>query len=305
MRLITFFKGIGLGAGLMYLFDPDMGRRRRALIRDQAVHAEHVAMDTVGSKARHLRNQAQGMAAETRSMLMDRASTRASALSQWTTTLPGMDNSANQRLLESIVGGLFAYYGTRRRGLLGAAASMLGMSLLAHSVADQRGKRTMPADDNDTKRRHPSAEAMRLQRVADIMTRDVETVEPDTLLKMAAEKMKERNVGSLPVVEGDRLIGVLSDRDITIRSTAEAYDPLQLTVRDIMTPEPVTILADQSVEEAARLMEQHQIRRLPVIIRDGRLVGIVALGDLAVDAPDSDRAGAVLERVSEPAMPNP
>jgi CBS domain-containing protein len=301
MRLITFLKGVGLGAGLMYLFDPDMGRRRRALIRDQAVHTQHVVTDRIESEARHLRNQAQGLIAETRSTLSDR-------LSSGTTRLEALadpfseraEQAANSRLLESIVGGLFAYYGTRKGGLLGAAASMAGLGLLSHSVTDSAvNTRRRTTLMSDTERSHPT-KAMLLR---DIMTRNVETIHPDALLKTAAEQMKRWNIGVLPVSDGHSLLGILTDRDIAIRSTAEAYDPMLTTVRDAMTPEVVTCFEDQTVDEAARLMAEKQIRRLPILSRDWKLVGIVSLGDLAVDTQDIERAGEVLERVSEPSVP--
>jgi CBS domain-containing protein len=139
--------------------------------------------------------------------------------------------------------------------------------------------------------------------VREIMTRGVECVAPDNTLQEAAAKMKARDIGPLPVCEGDRLVGMITDRDITVRATAEGEDPLTILVRDIMTPEAVYCFEDQDVTEAARLMKDKQIRRVLVLSRDQRLVGIVSLGDLAVDTGDEELSGQTLEAVSEPAVP--
>jgi CBS domain-containing protein len=114
--------------------------------------------------------------------------------------------------------------------------------------------------------------------------------------------MKELDVGLLPVCEEDRLVGMVTDRDITIRSTSEGLDPWTTPVRDAMTREVIFCFEDQDVAEAARLMKEMQVRRLAVLNREKRLVGIVSLADLAVDAGDEQMAGQTLERVSEPAQ---
>ena len=131
----------------------------------------------------------------------------------------------------------------------------------------------------------------------------VETVQPGDTLQRAAEKMKELDVGSLPVCDGGQLVGMITDRDITIRATAGACDAKATPVGDVMTLGIVFCFEDQNVEDAARLMEDNQIRRLAVLNRDKRLVGIVSLGDLAVKAGDDHLSGEALERVSEPALP--
>jgi CBS domain-containing protein len=140
--------------------------------------------------------------------------------------------------------------------------------------------------------------------VKDVMTRGAECVSPTTTLADAATRMKELDVGPLPVCENDRLVGIITDRDITVRATAEAFPPRLGQVRDVMTPDVVYCFEDQDVQEAAGLMQQHQIRRLVVLNRDKRLVGIVSLGDLAVETGDDQLAGRTLEQVSEPAMPH-
>ena len=140
-------------------------------------------------------------------------------------------------------------------------------------------------------------------QVKQVMTRGVECISPNTTVQEAARKMKALNVGPLPICDNDRLTGMLTDRDITVRVAAEGRNPATTTVREAMTPEVVYCFEDDSVRDAAQLMEQKQIRRLLVLDRAKRLVGIVSLGDLAAKTHDKPLAGDVLERVSEPAAP--
>jgi len=140
-------------------------------------------------------------------------------------------------------------------------------------------------------------------QVKDVMTRGAECTRPDATLREAAERMKGLDVGSLPVCENDRLVGMITDRDITVRATAESLPPLLGRVRDVMTPDLIYCFEDEDVAEAARLMEEHQVRRLVVLNRDKRLVGIVSLGDLAVKTGNDELTGEALEQVSEPATP--
>jgi CBS domain-containing protein len=137
-------------------------------------------------------------------------------------------------------------------------------------------------------------------KVKDVMTKGAECVTPSTSLQEAASKMKNLDVGPLPVCENDHLVGMITDRDITVRATAEALPPRLGQVRDVMTPDVVYCFEDQDVDEAARLMKEHQIGRLVVLNRDKRLVGIVSLGDLAVETGNEKLAGETLEKVSEP-----
>src|SRR5947207_14082037 len=113
-------------------------------------------------------------------------------------------------------------------------------------------------------------------QLKDVMTRRVEVIHPDDTLATAAEKMKSLDVGPLPVCDGERLVGMLTDRDITVRATSEGRDPRTTRVRDIMTQEVFYCFDDQDVRDAAEIMERAQIRRLPVVNRDKRLVWIVA-----------------------------
>ena len=141
-------------------------------------------------------------------------------------------------------------------------------------------------------------------RIEHAMTRGVECVRPGDSIGHAARRMGELDVGALPVCgENDKLVGMITDRDITIRATAGSRDPESTPVRDIMTPQIVCCFEDQDVTEAIHLMEEKQVRRLVVLNNENRLVGILSLGDVAVRLHDDRLSGEALERVSEPALP--
>ena len=139
-------------------------------------------------------------------------------------------------------------------------------------------------------------------KIREIMTPDAQCIRPDESLVDAALLMRQLDVGVLPVCDGDELLGVLTDRDIAIRAVADSRHPATTMVREVMSPGTITVFDDQDVDEAVHIMEQHQIRRAPVINRDNRLVGIVSLGDIAVDA-SAMLSGEALKRVSQPAEP--
>ena len=138
-------------------------------------------------------------------------------------------------------------------------------------------------------------------QLKEIMTPDVERIQKDLTVQEAAQKMKTLNVGMIPVYNGDRLVGMLTDRDITIRSVAEGRDPRTTPVNAVMTPEVVYCFEDQTIDEAAKVMEDQQIRRLIILNRDKRLVGIVSLGDLATQRGGQRAAGEALEKISQAA----
>lgn len=139
-------------------------------------------------------------------------------------------------------------------------------------------------------------------QVKDIMTREVQCIGPDASLAQAAGKMRDLDVGSIPVCgPDDRLCGIITDRDIVVRVVAEGLDCQTVRVEEAMTPKIRYCFEDEEVSEAARKMEEEQIRRLVVLDRDKRLVGIISLGDLAVDTGDERLAGEALECISEPA----
>ena len=140
-------------------------------------------------------------------------------------------------------------------------------------------------------------------QLKDFINYRVEVVHPNDTLQQAAEKMKDLDVGSMPVCEGQHLVGMLTDRDITIRSTARGYDPTKTEVRDVMTPDVLYCFENQEVEEAAKLMREHQIRRLFVLNEDEELVGVTSIGELATVTGDRTMAGETLERISEPTEP--
>jgi CBS domain-containing protein len=138
----------------------------------------------------------------------------------------------------------------------------------------------------------------------EVMTRDVQVIHPNASLEEAASRMDELNVGPLPVCDGRRLVGMLTDRDIVVRATSIGSDPKSTRVRDVMSAGVVYCFEDEDVRVAARRMEQEQIRRLLILDRDKNLVGIVSLGDLAVETGDDRLSGEVLEEISAPAEPD-
>jgi CBS domain-containing protein len=133
--------------------------------------------------------------------------------------------------------------------------------------------------------------------VKDAMTSDVKTATPSQSLTDAAMLMKQEDVGSVPVVDGERLIGVLTDRDIVVRGIADGSDPHAIQVGDIASRDVVTVRPDDDLDEALRLMAQHQVRRLPVV-EDGHLVGVIAQADVAHEAKDKV-VGQVVEEISK------
>jgi CBS domain-containing protein len=134
--------------------------------------------------------------------------------------------------------------------------------------------------------------------VREIMTPDVVIAAPDDTLQHAAELMADIDSGALPVGENDRLVGMLTDRDITVRAVAAGKSPSECKVREVMSPDIKYVFEDESIEDAARNMSELQVRRLPVLNREKRLVGIVSLGDLSLK---KQRAGGeALQGVSRP-----
>lgn len=135
-------------------------------------------------------------------------------------------------------------------------------------------------------------------KVRDVMADRPRCVSPETPVSDAARLMRSEDVGSLPVLEGERLTGVLTDRDIVVRAVAEEKDPRGMPVREVASGELVTIGPDEDLSEALRLMAMHQVRRLPVVDEDDRLVGVVAQADVAMEAKEKD-VGQMLEDISQ------
>jgi len=140
---------------------------------------------------------------------------------------------------------------------------------------------------------------MDMQQLKDLMSPDVQVISPDATIREAAEHMREGDFGMMPVGEGDRMIGAISDRDIAIRAVAEGKDA-STKVRDVMSEGIAWAYEDDSVEQAAKIMSKRQVRRLPVVDRDKRLVGIVALGDFAVESSEIRPAAQALSEISKP-----
>ena len=142
-----------------------------------------------------------------------------------------------------------------------------------------------------------------MQTIQDIMTRDVQTISSQETIQRAAQLMDELNVGAIPVLDGDKLVGMITDRDITVRSVAVGQDPRSTKVTDVMSTDVRTCTADQSVEEVLGQMGDVQIRRVPVVDKQsGKVIGIVSLGDVATsDAADVDVA---LDEISSPSEPD-
>jgi len=136
------------------------------------------------------------------------------------------------------------------------------------------------------------------KQIRNVMTSNPSTIEPGQPVTEAARMMRDSDTGIIPIVEGGRLVGTVTDRDIAIRVVAEGKDPSSVTVGEIASRELVTVDPDQDLDEALRLMAQHQVRRLPVVEEDGRLAGILAQADVARELGESE-TGRVVKEISE------
>jgi CBS domain-containing protein len=141
-----------------------------------------------------------------------------------------------------------------------------------------------------------------MQAISEVMTHDVAVVAPEDSLQHAAQMMKDWNIGALPVCDGKRLVGMITDRDITVRSAADGKPPTDVRVSEVMTDQVLWCFEDQTVGEVLQQMGDQQIRRIPVINRDMQLTGVVALADLATLAQAN--TNSALEDISAPARPN-
>jgi len=136
-----------------------------------------------------------------------------------------------------------------------------------------------------------------MSSIRDLMTENPTTVEPSATLVEAARVMAQEDVGPVPVVEGGRVVGILTDRDIVVRAVAEGRDPQSTTVQDVVSTDLATVQPDSSLDEALQLMAQRQVRRLPVVEGE-KLVGIVAQADVA-RAADEEQTGEVVQDISQ------
>ena len=137
-------------------------------------------------------------------------------------------------------------------------------------------------------------------KVKEIMTSEVQVIHPDDSLQAAAEKMRSHDIGFLPVLDADQLVGVITDRDIVLRGVAQGLNSNGMLGRELMTSPVIYCFEDQDVKDAVKLMEESQIRRLVILSRsEKRPVGVVSLGDLALNSK-RDTSAEVLQKVSEP-----
>lgn len=137
------------------------------------------------------------------------------------------------------------------------------------------------------------------KKISELMTPNPCAIDANKPVSYAARMLKDEDVGLAPIVEGDRLVGTLTDRDIVTRVVAEGRDPQSVTVREVASTDVVTVDPGQDLKEALRLMASNQVRRLPVVEEDGRLVGVVAQADVAREAKDK-QTGELVEDISQP-----
>lgn len=138
-----------------------------------------------------------------------------------------------------------------------------------------------------------------MQKISEVMNTDVQTISPDATLEEAAQEMRDGDFGVLPVGEAENLIGIITDRDIVVRAVAEGMG-VNTRVKDAMSDEVICVNETDSVDAAAQLMSDYQIRRLPVVDTEGQLVGIVSLGDFAVESSEIEPVMDALSDISSP-----
>ena len=139
-------------------------------------------------------------------------------------------------------------------------------------------------------------------KLREIMTQEVATIEPDASLQQAAQMMASLDVGMLPVILDEGLLGVITDRDITVRATARGFDPKHAAVSQAMTNAVICGYDSQDIQEGARLMMEHHVRRLPILNGNEQLIGVVSLADLSRASKDKRLGEEILERVSAPVL---
>ncbi|HWB48002.1 MAG TPA: CBS domain-containing protein [Stellaceae bacterium] len=137
-------------------------------------------------------------------------------------------------------------------------------------------------------------------KVSDIMTVDVEVTAPDDTVRTAAQLMADTGAGVLPVCDGERLVGMVTDRDIAVRAVAQGKSPEQCAVRDVMTPDVNYAMAEDDIENVARKMGEWQVHRLPVLNREKRLVGIVSVGDIVLESGDKKVTAGAMQGIVQP-----
>jgi len=216
------------------------------------------------------------------------------AMMSWTWALKhGLDGTRAARAYDAIERNALV-----QARILDEVADALRTLLRAHAEDDGVARESLrPSTDGEG----PQGEKRPMERLRDVMTTGVETVAPGDTIRFAAEKMDALDVGSLPVCDGERLVGVVTDRDLAVRAVANGRDPNRTAVVEAMTPELVYALEEQGIDDAVELMREHEIRRLPIVDDRRRLVGIVALADLATRS-GATMASEALEGVSKPRL---
>lgn len=178
-----------------------------------------------------------------------------------------------------------------------------GSVTLAHSVRSAADRTLRPLEQQLERRRNGHTDAQRQDRqggcIGDVMQRDVRVANPNDTVQQVARVMREEDTGVLPVGEGDRLVGMVTDRDVTVRLVAEGRDPAHTKVREVMTPEIRYVFEDEDLGIVAETMAEQQVRRLPVLNRAKRMVGVISLSDLARDGRTPKLAGQALGRIAE------
>jgi CBS domain-containing protein len=139
-------------------------------------------------------------------------------------------------------------------------------------------------------------------KVRDIMTKSVATISPEATIKDAAQMMQRHNVGSIPVVDTNGLVGIVTDRDIVVRNIASGQDPSSTPIKNVMTSQVTTVTPDEDVNKITQMMSSRQIRRVPVV-ENQKLVGMVSLGDLATTGMTNMEASEALAEISKPSKP--
>lgn len=137
-------------------------------------------------------------------------------------------------------------------------------------------------------------------KVNEIMTAEVQVIRPETNLQEAAQFMRSLGVGALPVCDGNKIVGMLTDRDIVVRGVADGMDLTATTAADCMTEKISYCFDDEDLEQAQLQMQEKQLRRLPVVNRDKKLVGIISIGDLAIKVDEPTKLGRTIQEISEP-----
>ncbi len=139
-----------------------------------------------------------------------------------------------------------------------------------------------------------------MANIKDIMTGTLEVILPDHMLNEVSQKMKDEDVGALPIVEDSNVVGIVTDRDIVVRGIAEGKDPNTTKVIDVMTSNVISIYDDQDVSDAVKMMKENQVRRLLVLDRNDKPTGFISQADIALKCKDKELAGEVLQEVSKP-----